>query len=62
MVEVYSCTILEYTRYVIAQRDECSGYIVVRNATFEDYVRQGERWSKYIGYKEKYIWKVYNVK
>ena len=38
--------------------DECSGYIVVRKATFEDYIRQGKRWSKYIDYKEKNIWKV----
>lgn len=42
--------------------DECGGYIVVRNATFEDYISQGERWSKYIDYKEKHIWKLYNVK
>jgi hypothetical protein len=38
--------------------DECGGYIVVRNATFEDYISQGERWSKYIDYKEKNTWKV----
>ncbi|PEU51606.1 hypothetical protein CN395_28585 [Priestia megaterium] len=42
--------------------DECGGYIVVRNATFEDYIREGERWSKYIDYKEKHVWKLYNVK
>jgi len=42
--------------------DECGGYIVVRNATFEDYISQGERWSKYIDYKDKSIWKLYNVK
>jgi len=42
--------------------DECGGYIVVRNATFKDYISQGERWSEYIGYKEKNIWKLYNVK
>ncbi|PFO12688.1 hypothetical protein COJ70_24265 [Priestia megaterium] len=42
--------------------DECDGYIVVRNATFQDYIRQGERWNKYIDYKEKHILKLYNVK
>ena len=42
--------------------DECGGYIVVRNATFEEYISQGERWIKYIDYKEKHIWKLYNVK
>ena len=42
--------------------DECGGYIVVRNATFEDYIREGDRWSKYIDYKEKHVWKLYNVK
>ena len=42
--------------------DECGGYIVDRNATFEDYISQGERWSKYIDYKDKSIWKLYNVK
>jgi hypothetical protein len=42
--------------------DECGGYIVVRNATFEDYISQGKRWNKYINYKEKNIWKLYNVK
>ena len=42
--------------------DECGGYIVVRNATCEDYIREGERWSKYIDYKEKHVWKLYNVK
>ncbi|MFL0499180.1 hypothetical protein [Priestia megaterium] len=33
--------------------DECGSYIVVRNATFDDYINQIERWSKYIGYKEE---------
>ena len=28
--------------------NECGGYIVVRNATFEDYISQGEQWSHYI--------------
>ncbi|MED3872014.1 hypothetical protein P4574_23840 [Priestia megaterium] len=42
--------------------DGCGGYIVVRNATLEDYISQGERLSEYIGYKEKNIWKLYNVK
>ncbi|MGG1368308.1 hypothetical protein ABE322_21215 [Priestia megaterium] len=42
--------------------DACGGYIVVRNDTFEDYINQEERWSKYIDYKEKNIWKLYNVK
>ena len=42
--------------------DECGGYIVVRKATFEDYISQGERWSNYIDYKEKNTWKVYTLK
>ena len=42
--------------------DEYGGYIVVRNTTFDDYINQGERWDKYIDYKEKHIWKLYNVK
>jgi len=33
--------------------DECGGHIVVPNATFEDYIRQGERWSHYIDKKRK---------
>lgn len=32
--------------------DECGRYIVVKNATFDNY----------IDYKEKNIWKIYNVK
>ncbi|MEI2342440.1 RidA family protein, partial [Priestia megaterium] len=27
------------------------GNIVVKNATFDDYISQGERWRKYIDYK-----------
>ena len=42
--------------------EECGGYIVVRNATFDDYINQGERWSNYIDYEEKNIWKLYSVK
>ncbi|MED4032259.1 hypothetical protein, partial [Priestia megaterium] len=42
--------------------DECGGYIVVRNDIFEEYISQRESWSNYIDYKEKYIWKLYNVK
>lgn len=42
--------------------DACGGYIVVRNAAFEDYISQRGCWSKYIDYKEKNIWKLYNVK
>lgn len=33
--------------------DECRGEIVVRNATFKDYIRQGEKWSNYIKEKRK---------
>ena len=51
------------TQSIVKQTaDECGGYIIGRNATFEDYIRQGERWSKYINYKEKHIWKLYNIK
>lgn len=51
------------TQSIVKQTaDEFGGYIVGRNATFEDYIRQGERWSKYINYKEKHIWKLYNIK
>jgi len=35
--------------------DECGGYIVVRNATFNDYINQRERWNKYIDYNKKNI-------
>lgn len=42
--------------------DECGGYIVVRNATFEDYISQGERWHKHIDYKESTMCKFYKVK
>ncbi|MES9804302.1 hypothetical protein [Priestia megaterium] len=42
--------------------DDCGGYIVVRNATCEDYIREGERWSKYIDYKEEHVLKLSNVK
>jgi len=35
--------------------DECDCYIVLKNATFEDYINQKECWSKYIGYKDKHI-------
>lgn len=41
---------------------EYGGYIIVRNATFEDYISQRKRWNKYIDYKEKNTWKLYNVK
>ncbi|PFR90249.1 hypothetical protein COK39_24910 [Priestia megaterium] len=41
--------------------DEC-GCTVVRNATFDDYISQGERWNKYIDYKENTICKLYKVK
>ncbi|PER71842.1 hypothetical protein CN395_26765 [Priestia megaterium] len=30
--------------------DDYGGYIVVRNATLDDYINQGECWSKYIDY------------
>lgn len=33
--------------------DECGGYIVVRNDVFMDCIIRGERWDKYIGYKDK---------
>ncbi|MGG4018842.1 hypothetical protein ABEV70_26770 [Priestia megaterium] len=42
--------------------DEYGGYIVVRNATFDNYINKGERWIKYIDYKKKNIWKLYNIK
>ncbi|MBE5102266.1 hypothetical protein [Priestia aryabhattai] len=42
--------------------DEYGGYIVARNDTFENDIRQGERYIKYIDYKDKNIWKLYNVK
>jgi len=42
--------------------DKYGGYIVIRKATFEDYISQGERWSHCIDYKDKNICKVYTVK
>jgi len=42
--------------------DECGGNTVVKNATFNDYVRQGERWSNYISRKKKNSWKFYTFK
>lgn len=42
--------------------DECSCHIVVRNTTFKDYISRGERFGKYICYKEKNIRKLYNFK
>lgn len=42
--------------------DECGGHIVKKNATFNDYISQGERWSNYIDGKEKSIWRIYIIK
>ncbi len=42
--------------------EECGGHIVVRNATFNDYVRQGQRWSNYISCKKKNSWKIYTFR
>lgn len=51
------------TKYIAKQTiDGCKGYIIVRNTIFENYISQGECWSKYIDYQEKNIWKLYNVK
>ena len=39
------------TKYIAKQiTDDYGGYIVVRNATLDDYINQGECWSKYIDY------------
>jgi hypothetical protein len=41
--------------------DECGGHIVVKNATFNDYISQGERWSNFIDRKKKNIWRIYII-
>ena len=60
----YESVIFPFGTQSIAKQtaDECGGCIVVKNNKFEDYINQGERWSKYIDYKEKNIWKLYRVK
>jgi hypothetical protein len=42
--------------------DECEGNILVKNGTFKDYIRQGEKWNNYIKYKEKNLWITYTLK
>jgi len=42
--------------------NECGGYIVVRNDTFNDYISQGERWHNYITWKKKNTWRIYTFK
>jgi len=41
--------------------DKCGGHIVMKNATFNDYVSQGERWSHFIDRKRKNIGKIYII-
>ncbi|MEB2294606.1 hypothetical protein [Priestia megaterium] len=41
--------------------DECGGRIVMKNATFNDYISQGESWSHFIDNKKKNIWRVYVI-
>lgn len=41
--------------------DECRGHIVMKNATFNDYISQGERWSNFIDSKKKNIWRIYTI-
>ncbi|MGR9527303.1 hypothetical protein ACSS31_26835 [Priestia megaterium] len=33
--------------------DECGGHIVMKNATFNDYMSRGERWSNFINSQKK---------
>ena len=42
--------------------EEFGGNIVGKNATFNDYVKQGQRWGNYIDYKKKNTWTLYTVK
>lgn len=42
--------------------EECGGNIVEKNATFHDYIRQGQRWGRYIDRKKKNLWRIYTVK
>ncbi|MEB2277710.1 hypothetical protein LAV82_27225 [Bacillus sp. ILBB4] len=40
--------------------DECGGQIVMKNATFNDYISQGERWSHFIDSKKKHMENLYH--
>jgi len=42
--------------------DECKGNIIVKYATFKDYIHQDERWANYIGCKKKNLWTIYTFK
>ncbi|WP_218039705.1 hypothetical protein [Priestia megaterium] len=37
--------------------DKCGGHIVMKNATFNDYISQGERWSQQ---KEEHMENIYH--
>jgi len=51
------------TEFIAKQTaEECGGNIVEKKATFEDYVRQGQRWGHYIDRKKKNLWRIYTVK
>ncbi|MFE7083237.1 hypothetical protein [Priestia megaterium] len=68
-VTSYDFTNKEYFAFPISEEsiakqiaEKCGGNIVEKSATFHDYVRQGQRWSRYIHRRKKKLWRVYTVK